>query len=65
MYRIIYQAIEDIEKAMKGMLEPVFEEVVLGHAEVRETFKGICNQHRTGCMVQDGSFCNCEVRLLR
>ncbi len=57
MYRIIYQAIEDIEKAMKGMLEPVFEEVVLGHAEVRETFKVSAIGTIAGCMVQDGKLC--------
>ena len=39
LYRVIYQAIEDIEAAMKGMLDPVFEEKVLGHAEVRQIFK--------------------------
>lgn len=66
LYRIIYQAIEDIEKAMKGMLEPVFEEVVLGHAEVRETFKVSAIGTIAGCMVQDGKLMrNCEVRLLR
>ena len=66
LYRIIYQAIEDIEKAMKGMLEPVFEEVVLGHAEVRETFKVSAIGTIAGCMVQDGKLLrNCEVRLLR
>ena len=40
LYRVIYNAIEDVEAAMKGMLDPVFEEKVLGHAEVRQTFKG-------------------------
>ncbi len=66
LYRIIYQAIEDIEKAMKGMLEPVFEEVILGHAEVRETFKVSAIGTIAGCMVQDGKLLrNCEVRLLR
>ena len=39
LYRVIYNAIEDVEAAMKGMLDPVFEEQVLGHAEVRQTFK--------------------------
>ena len=39
LYRVIYNAIEDVEAAMKGMLDPVFEEKVLGHAEVRQTFK--------------------------
>ena len=39
MYRVIYDAIEEMEQAMKGMLEPKFKEVVLGHAEVRQVFK--------------------------
>ncbi len=39
LYRVIYQAIEDVEAAMKGMLEPVYEEKVIGHAEVRQLFK--------------------------
>ena len=61
-----FTAIEDIEKAMKGMLEPVFEEVVLGHAEVRETFKVSAIGTIAGCMVQDGKLLrNCELRLLR
>lgn len=38
-YKVIYQAIEDVEAAMKGMLDPVFEEKVIGHAEVRQLFK--------------------------
>ena len=40
LYRVIYQAIEDVEAAMKGMLDPVFEEKVIGHAEVRQTIQG-------------------------
>ena len=39
LYKVIYQAIEDVEAAMKGMLDPVFEEKVIGHAEVRQLFK--------------------------
>ena len=39
LYRVIYNAIEDIESAMKGMLDPIFEEKVIGHAEVRQTYK--------------------------
>lgn len=39
LYRVIYNAIEDIEAAMKGMLEPTFEEKIIGHAEVRQTYK--------------------------
>ena len=66
LYRIIYNAIEDIEKAMKGMLEPVFEEVVVGRAEVRETFKVSAIGTIAGCMVLDGKMQrNSEVRLLR
>ena len=38
-YRVIYQAIEDVEAAMKGMLDPVYEEKVIGHAEIRQLFK--------------------------
>ena len=44
LYRVIYQAIEDIEKAMKGLLAPEYKEVLLGHAEVRNTFQ----HHRRG-----------------
>ena len=39
LYRVIYQAIEDVEAAMKGMLDPIYEEQVIGHAVVRQTFK--------------------------
>ena len=48
LYRVIYQAIEDVEAAMKGMLDPVFEEKVIGHAEVRQLFKasGVGNYRR-------------------
>ena len=47
LYRVIYQAIEDVEAAMKGMLEPVYEEKVIGHAEVRQTLQGIrCRNDR-------------------
>ncbi len=66
LYRIIYNAIEDIEKAMKGMLEPVFEEVIVGRAEVRETFKVSAIGTIAGCMVLDGKLQrNSDVRLLR
>ena len=47
MYRVIYDAIEEMEQAMKGMLEPKFKEVVLGHAEVRQVFK--IHRCRRGC----------------
>ena len=39
LYRVIYDAIEEIKAAMKGMLAPKFKEVILGHAEVRQTFR--------------------------
>lgn len=66
LYRVIYNAIEDIEKAMKGLLEPVFEEVALGTAEVRETFKVSSVGTIAGCMVQSGKMVrNASVRLLR
>ena len=66
LYRVIYNAIEDIEKAMKGMLEPVFEEVIVGRAEVRETFKVSAIGTIAGCMVLEGKLQrNIDVRLLR
>lgn len=66
LYRVIYNAIEDVEAAMKGMLDPVFEEKVLGHAEVRQTFKASGVGTIAGSYVQDGTFeRNCSVRLIR
>ena len=66
LYRVIYSAIEDVEAAMKGMLDPVFEEKVLGHAEVRQTFKASGVGTIAGSYVQDGTFeRNCSVRLTR
>lgn len=66
LYRIIYQAIEDIEKAMKGMLEPVFKESLLGHAEVRNVFKITGSGTIAGSYVTDGKVQrNASVRLLR
>ena len=66
LYRIIYQAIEDIEKAMKGLLAPQFKEVMLGHAEVRTVFKVTGVGTVAGCYVQDGKMQrNASVRLLR
>ena len=66
LYRVIYDAIEDVEAAMKGMLDPVFEEKVLGHAEVRQTFKASGVGTIAGSYVQDGIFeRNCSVRLIR
>ena len=66
LYRVIYNAIEDVEAAMKGMLDPVYEEKVLGHAEVRQTFKASGVGTIAGSYVQDGIFeRNCSVRLTR
>ena len=66
LYRVIYNAIEDVEAAMKGMLDPVFEEKVLGHAEVRQTFKASGVGTIAGAYVLDGIFeRNCSVRLIR
>ena len=66
LYRVIYDAIEDVEAAMKGMLDPVFEEKVLGHAEVRQTFKASGVGTIAGAYVQDGIFeRNCTTRLIR
>ena len=52
LYRVIYQAIEDVEAAMKGMLDPIYEEKVIGHAEVRQIFKasGVGNNCRFLCI---------------
>ncbi|HHT24695.1 MAG TPA: translation initiation factor IF-2 [Clostridiaceae bacterium] len=55
MYRVIYDAINDIEDAMKGMLDPKFKEVILGHAEVRETFNVSGLGTIAGCYVTDGT----------
>ena len=66
LYRVIYQAIEDVEAAMKGMLDPVFEEKVLGHAEVRQIFKASGVGNIAGSYVLDGVFQrNCQVRITR
>ncbi|MBR4493766.1 MAG: translation initiation factor IF-2 [Clostridiales bacterium] len=66
LYDVIYKATEDIEKAMKGMLAPTFEEVVLGHAEIRELFKVSGVGTIGGCYVTDGKIIrNCGVRILR
>ena len=56
LYKVIYQAIEDIEAAMKGMLDPVFEEKVIGHAEVRQIFKASAVGNIAGSYVLDGMF---------
>lgn len=66
LYRVIYQAIEDIEAAMKGMLDPVFEEKVIGHAEVRQIFKASAVGNIAGSYVLDGVFQrDCKVRITR
>lgn len=66
LYRIIYSAIEDIENAMKGMLEPVYEEKVIGHAEVRQTFKASGIGTIAGSYVLDGVIKRgCGVRITR
>lgn len=66
LYKVIYQAIEDVEAAMKGMLDPVFEEKVIGHAEVRQLFKASGVGTIAGSYVLDGVFQrNCKVRITR
>ena len=66
LYRVIYNAIEDIEAAMKGMLEPTFKEVVLGHTQVRQIFKVSGIGTIGGCYVLDGKITrNSDVRVLR
>nr|WP_295265387.1 translation initiation factor IF-2 [uncultured Blautia sp.] len=66
LYRVIYQAIEDVEAAMKGMLDPVYEEKVIGHAEVRQLFKASGVGTIAGSYVLDGIFQrNCKVRITR
>ena len=66
LYRVIYDAIADVEAAMKGMLDPVFEEKVLGHAEVRQTFKASGIGTIAGSYVLDGIFQRgCSVRITR
>ena len=65
-YRVIYDAIDEIESAMKGMLAPKFEEVVIGHAEVRMTYKVSAVGTVAGCMVKDGKVTrDAKVRVLR
>ena len=66
LYKVIYQAIEDVEAAMIGMLDPVFEEKVIGHAEVRQLFKASGVGTIAGSYVLDGIFQrNCKVRITR
>ena len=66
MYRVIYDCIDEIEAAMKGMLAPKYREVVLGHAEVRQTYKVSGIGTVAGCYVQDGKIVrSCSVRVVR
>ncbi len=66
MYRVIYDCINDVEAALKGMLSPKFHEVIIGHAEVRQTFKVSKVGTVCGCYVQDGKIQrNCSVRVNR
>lgn len=66
LYRVIYHAIEDVTAAMKGMLDPIYEEKVLGHAEVRQLFKASGIGTIAGSYVKDGKFVrNCQVRITR
>ncbi len=66
LYKVIYQAIEDIEAAMKGMLDPVFEEKIIGHAEVRQIFKASAVGNIAGSFVLDGVFQrDCKIRITR
>ena len=66
LYRVIYDCIEEMEQAMKGMLDPKFKEVVVGHAEIRQTFKASGIGTIAGAYVQDGKIVrSCEVRIVR
>ena len=66
MYRVIYDAINEIEAAMKGMLAPKFRENVIGHAEIRQTFKVSNVGTVAGCYVTDGKIQrSCEARIVR
>ncbi len=64
LYKVIYNAIEDVSAAMKGMLDPIFEEKVLGHAEVRQIFKASGIGNIAGSYILDGIFergCKCRI----
>ena len=66
LYKVIYQAIEDVQAAMKGMLDPIFEEKIIGHAEVRQIFKASAVGNIAGSYVMDGIFQRgCKVRISR
>jgi len=65
-YTVIYQAIEEIESALKGMLKPVYEEVELGSAEIREVFRSSRFGNIAGCIVRSGLIRrNAKARLIR
>ena len=66
LYKVIYQAIEDVEAAMKGMLDPIFEEKVIGHGVVRQTFKASGVGTIAGTYILDGKFTRgCKARVSR
>ena len=66
LYKVIYQAIEDVEYAMKGMLAPVYEEKITGHAEIRQLFKASKVGNIAGAIVTDGMIQkDCKVRITR
>ena len=66
MYRVIYDAIDEIEAAMKGMLAPKYREAIIGHAEVRQTYKVSAIGTIAGCYVKDGKITrDASVRVLR
>ncbi|MCI8739693.1 MAG: translation initiation factor IF-2 [Oscillibacter sp.] len=66
MYRVIYDCIDEITAAMKGMLAPKFREVILGHAEIRQTYRVSSVGTVAGCYVQDGKIVrSCSVRIVR
>ena len=66
MYRVIYDAINEIEAALKGMLAPKYEEAIIGHAEVRQTYKVSAIGTIAGCYVKDGKVTrDARVRVLR
>jgi len=66
LYSVIYQAIEDVQAAMKGMLDPIYEEKIIGHAEVRQIFKASAVGNIAGSYVMDGIFQRgCKIRISR
>ncbi len=66
LHNIIYKAVEEMEAAMKGMLAPVYEEVVIGQAEVRKTYKVSKIGTIAGCMITEGKIVrDCKIRLIR